>query len=132
MMKVNTSFIIVYIDHVVNTSIARQIILNSVNTNKLNLRLIRVFIYLSQFRLNVKHRSSKKHVISDALSRLFFDNEQINQQFNSEDALNLDIFHDDIVDSSIDHDIYVFQKSFVIMSDEFRKQIIDDYIKKKI
>ena len=108
MMKVSISLIIVYIDHVVNTSIARQIILNFVNTNKLNLRLMRISIYLSQFRLNVKHRSDKKHVISDALSRLFFDNEQINQQFSSEDVLNLNIFHDDIVDSSIDHDVYVF------------------------
>ena len=132
MMKVNISFIIVYIDHVVNISIARQIILNFINTNKLNLRLMRVSIYLSQFRLNVKHRSNKKHVISNALSRLFFDNEQINQQFSSENVLNLNTFHDDIVDSSIDHDVYVFQKSFVIMSNEFRKQIIDDYIKKKI
>ena len=132
MMKININFTIVYIDHVVNTSIARQIILNSVNTNKLNLRLIRIFIYLSQFRLNVKHRSSKKHVISNVLSRLFFDNEQISQQFSSENALNFDTFHDDIVDSSADHDVYVFQKSLVIMFDEFRKQIIDDYIKKKI
>ena len=93
---------------------------------------MRAFIYLSQFRLNVRHRSNKKHVISDALSRLSFDNEQVNQQISSEDALNFDIFHDDIVDSSTDHDVYVFQKSFVIMFDEFRKQIIDDYIKKKI
>ena len=132
MMKININLIIVYIDHVVNTSIARQIILNFVNTNKFNLRLMRVFIYLFQFRLNVKHRSNKEHVISNALSRLFFDNEQINQQFSSENTLNFDIFHDDIVDSSIDHDVYVFQKSLVIMSNEFRKQIIDDYIKKKV
>ena len=132
MMKISTSFTIVYIDHVVNTSIARQITLNSVNTNKLNLRLMRASIYLSQFRLDVRHRSDKEHVISDALSRLFFDSGQISQQFSFEDILDFDTFHDGIVDSSADHDVYVFQKSLVIMSDEFRKQIIDDYIKKKI
>ncbi len=44
------------------------------NTNKLNLRLIRARMYLSQFKLNVRHKSERDHVILDALSRLsFFD-----------------------------------------------------------
>ena len=132
MIKININFIIVYIDHVVNTFITRQIILNFVNTNKFNLRLIRVFIYLLQFRLNVKHRLNKKHIILNVFSRLFFDNKQINQQINFENILNFDIFYNNFVDLSNNYNVYVLQKSFVIMFNDFRKQITNDYIKKKI
>ena len=131
-IKVSISFTIVYIDHVVNTFIARQTILNFVNTNKFNLRLIRASIYLSQFRLNVKHRSNKKHVISNVFSRLFFDNKQASQQINFENALNFDTFHNNLVDSSNNHNVYALQKSLVVMFDDFRKQITNNYIKKKV
>ena len=71
-------------------------------------------------------------MISNVFSRLFFDNEQVNQQISFKDALNLNIFHDDFVDLSNNHNVYVLQKLFVVMFDDFRKQITDDYIKKKI
>ena len=46
---------IIYTDHVVNFSIVRQITFNFNNIDKLNLRLIRAFTYLSQFQLNVRY-----------------------------------------------------------------------------
>ena len=38
--------------------------------NKLNLRLIRVSNYIQRFNLNIRHKSKKQHVVSNALSRL--------------------------------------------------------------
>ncbi len=40
------------------------------NTDKLNLRLVRADMYLSQFDLNIRHKSDRDHVIPNALSRL--------------------------------------------------------------
>ncbi len=39
--------------------------------NKLNLRLVRASQYLSQFSLNVRHRTRRLHTISNALFKLF-------------------------------------------------------------
>ena len=89
-------------------SIARQTILNFINIDKLNLRLMKAFIYLSQFRLNVKHKLDKKHVISNVLFRFFFDNEQVKKLSNFDDILNLNTFYNSIVNFSTNSNIYVF------------------------
>ena len=46
---------VVYIDHVVNFLIVRQITFNFSNIDKFNFRLIRAFTYFSQFQLNVRY-----------------------------------------------------------------------------
>ena len=51
--------IIIFIDHTINSIIANQIKLIFYNFNKLNLCLIKTFIYLFQFQLNIKYRSKK-------------------------------------------------------------------------
>jgi hypothetical protein len=38
--------------------------------DKLNLRLVRALQYLSQFRLDVRYRPGRQHIVPDALSRL--------------------------------------------------------------
>ena len=75
MIETIKSIIVVFTNHVVNTFIAKQTTMNSSNTNKLNFRLVRAFVYLSQFRLKMKYKSEKNHVVSNALSRLVSDNE---------------------------------------------------------
>ena len=47
MIKAAINITIVFIDHVVNSSIIHQIILNFSNTNKLNLRFVRAFTYFN-------------------------------------------------------------------------------------
>lgn len=37
---------------------------------RLNLRLVRAFQFLQQFKLEVRHKPGKEHIIPDALSRL--------------------------------------------------------------
>jgi hypothetical protein len=61
---------IVYTDHSAIVAIAKQDSLFSNNTDKLNLRLIRASLYLSQFSLDVRYRFGPLNIVSDALSRL--------------------------------------------------------------
>ncbi len=37
---------------------------------RLNLRLVRASQFLQQFKLNVRHKPGKEHIVPDALSRL--------------------------------------------------------------
>ncbi len=62
---------IIFTNHFVLISIIKQIFLNTFNTNKLNLRLVRASQYLFVLSINIKVKFEKFHVISDALSRLF-------------------------------------------------------------
>ena len=133
MIKAAKIIIIVFTNHAVNTSIIKQTTFINSNTNKLNFRLIRVFIYLSQFRLDVKYRIDKKHVIFDVLFRLSIDNEfVIINRTSFDDNLNLNFYFIDVFDLSDDSNCYVFQEFLISMSNEFRKQITNDYINEKI
>ena len=130
MIEVAKHTIVIFTDHVANTFISKQIIMNSSNTNKLNLRLVRAFTYLSQFKLEVKYRSNKEHVIFDALFRLFSENGQ--SEWSSDDKLNFDIYHDDVVDSSDNSNCYAFQEILFAMSNEFRDRVKKEYQKEKM
>ena len=55
------SFVIVYMNYFVILFIIQQIKLSSSSINKLNLRLIRISIYLSQFFLKIKHKLNSQH-----------------------------------------------------------------------
>ena len=66
----STSQVMIYIDYFVIINIVKQIKLSFFNIDKLNLKLIRTFIYLFQFRLNVRHKFEKQHIISNALFKL--------------------------------------------------------------
>ena len=61
---------VIYIDHFAIISISRQISLTTSSTNKLNLRLIRAFQYLSIFDLSIRYKASKANIIPNALLRL--------------------------------------------------------------
>ena len=117
------NFIVIYIDHVVNSVIANQtkFIFNFVN--KLNMKFIRAFMYLFQFRLKIYHRFDKFNLILDALSRLF----SIADKNNIVDNLNIESFHFEIFDSEINHS-YVFNQSLITMNSEFCRKFKIDYI----
>ena len=124
---------VVFTDHAANTSIAKQTTLSSSNTDKLNLRLIRASTYLSQFRLDVKHRPGKEHVVPDALSRLSSGNGPANTLRTSpSDVLDLDSYFSGVEDPSCDPDNYAYAGTLISMSDDFRKQITDGYANEKV
>ena len=116
----------IFIDHVVNFSIARQITLIFNNIDKLNLWFVRIFIYFFQFRIDVRYRFDKRHVIFDVLFKLsieiFF--------LNDDENLKLKNYHNNLT-NSFDH-FYVYNDAFINMSTNFRQQLIDDYVKKNL
>jgi hypothetical protein len=74
MIQTSKHLTIIWTDHSIIVSIIKQTKMHTSNTNKLNLRLVKIDMYLSQFDLNVRHKSDRDHVISNALFRLsFFD-----------------------------------------------------------
>ena len=62
----------IFTNHAIIVEIINQISLTIANTNKFNLRLIRVSQFLFTFFIKIKIKSDKLHVVSNALSRLKF------------------------------------------------------------
>ena len=117
---------IIFINHVVNVAIVKQITFTFNNTNKLNLRLIRVFTYLSQFRLNIRYRFDKRHVISNVFFKLSIDKSFLNENEN----LNLKNYHDRMKNSFVNDQCLTYNDILINISNVFRQQLIDDYVKK--
>ena len=127
MMILNVeNFIVVYIDHVVNSVIVNQTKLIFNFVDKSNMKLVRAFIYLFQFRFKIYHRFDKFNLILDALNRLF----NIIDKNNIVDNLNIEFFHFDIIDSELNHS-YVFNQSLITMSDVFNQKFKAEYISDK-
>jgi hypothetical protein len=128
MIKSSKHSIVIYIDHEIISVITAIIKLITSSTDRLNMKLIRVFMYLSQFRLNIRHRSEKSNVISDALSKL-----SVKRNNSSHEALNLnqDLEHyqSDIETSESDQ-VYVYVTTLVKMFTKFRTKIQKEYQKK--
>ena len=118
---------IIFIDHATNFSIVNQTIMNSDNIDKLNFRFVKVFIYLSQFNLNVKYKIDKFNVVSNEFSRLLFTNDS--KDSIKMNALNLSTYHNDI--ENILNTIHVFQNTLIFMTIEFRRKLIEEYSENK-
>ena len=67
-----TSQIIIYTNYSTTTNIVKQTKLSFINTNKLNFRFVKTFIYLFQFQLNIKYKFEKQYIVSNVLFKLFF------------------------------------------------------------
>lgn len=103
--------IIVYTNHAVAIEIAKQNTLFIFSTNKLNLRLVRAFEFFSRFNFDIHHKSRKKHIVSNALSRLASVNYET--ELKNNDELNI---------------LFVYNTTLVELSQEFREKILTDYI----
>ena len=115
---------IVYIDHVINTIIVKQTKLTFNSVDKLNLKLIRASIYLSQFRLKIFHRIDKFNVVFDAFNRLSTSRHSVSN--TTIDNLDIESYHA-FFESSKNDVIYVYNESLLVMFDDFRKQLLIDY-----
>jgi hypothetical protein len=117
---------IIYIDHDVSSVITTIIKLSISSTNRFNMKLMRVFMYFSQFRLNIRHRSEKFNVVSNALSRLSVKKDNITHE-----ALNLNLNHlQSNTQNSKSNQIYAYFTILIEMSTEFRDKIQKEYRKK--
>ncbi len=89
---------------------------------KINLRLIQVFQFLSQFsNLKIRHKSKKYHLISDVLFRL----QNLNKENLSNDHVELNEFF-------VEHAIYAYNIILIKLNSDFRKRFVDEYFKNKI
>ena len=114
---------IIYIDYVVNSFITRQIKFISNNVDKLNIKLIRASIYLSQFRFDVRYKFDKSHIIFDALSRLSTNNCMFSDK---NDVFDIENFHDDIIDSNNDV-TYIYNNDLITISEKFKLKLQKNY-----
>lgn len=64
------SFTVIFTDHFATVDLISQTSLITVNTDKLNLRLIRAFQFLFVLFIRIRIKSEQLHIISNALSRL--------------------------------------------------------------
>jgi hypothetical protein len=111
--------VIIQTNHAVIVNICKQISITSINSvMRMNLRLIRVFQFLSQFsNLKIRHKSRKYHLISDALFRL----QSLNKKDLSNDHAKLNEFF-------VDHNaVHVYNTTLMKLNSEFRKRIMNDY-----
>ena len=131
-------FTIIYTNHSTTISISRQINFFTFNTNKLNLKLIRIFQYLSNFNLAVKHKSEKFNIIFDVLSKL----SDTNIIIETNDRIKIlktfyktfiDVCHDDlfviITIFSLSKQTFVYYIILIKMTDDFKQKLKQVYIK---
>lgn len=107
----------IFTDHGSNPAIVAQTKLTSSSVDRLNLKLVRASMYLSQFRIRVFHRSGKSNIIPDALSRL--PTVRHNTADLTVDSLDIDGFNLDTADN--------LSGTLVQMADDFRSKLITGY-----
>lgn len=108
MVEASQHTTIVYTDHGAALGIAKQVTLSTTSTDKLNLRLVRASDYVQRFRLDIRHKPGKLHIVPDALSRLATSNQDPTMSEEGE----LDV---------------LFTTSMVSLHDDFRKVISNGY-----
>ena len=107
---------VIYIDHETNSIITTETKFNTININKLNLKLIKISIYLFQFRFNVKHRSKKFNVILNAFNKFSITKKKI------KNILKINAKNSKL------NQIYAHNISLIKMFKDFRKIFIKNYI----
>jgi hypothetical protein len=85
----------------------------------MNLRLIRASQFLNQFsNFEIRHKSEKYHLISDALSRL----QSLNKENLSDDYVKLD-------ELFAEHAVCAYNITLIKINSDFRQRIINEYFK---
>ena len=99
--------IVIFIDHDAVLNIIKQVNIIIISIDKLNLRFVKVFDYIQRFELDIRHKSSKQHIVSNVLFRLI--NINIDTIFD-ENELNV-----------------LFITVLIEVEKDFLKRIIEDY-----
>ena len=108
--------VIIQTNHQTIIDICEQILITSINsTLRMNICLIRVSQFFNQFNLDIKYKSKKNHIVSNALLRLTSANIELLSKKHSE--LNV---------------LYTYNTTLIEMFEKFRKKIMKDYEKNSI
>ena len=102
---------IVFIDHSTTMNIVKQIKLFFSSSNRMNLRLIRISQYVSQFSLNIRWKSKKQNIVLDVLFRL------LRKRLSQEESKKEDILNE----------VYVYHLTLVKMTSLFKKKLRKAY-----
>ncbi len=113
---------IIYINHAVAVTIAKQTSLITANTDKLNLRLIQASQYLSIFQLNIRHKTDKANIMLDALFRLLRKKLELKLMKAAFKNDILDLLHERIIHK--DQTIYVCIVFLMKISLKFKSNLI--------
>ena len=118
MIQLSKHSTIIYTNHETNFTIIVETKLNITNINKLNMKFIKAFIYFFQFHIEMRHKFKKYNVVSNALNKLSI--KSINKLINN---LNID------AKNSKTNQIYAYITIFVEIFFEFKKKLIENYVK---
>ena len=99
-----------------NSKIIAQIKLFSTFVDKLNLKLIKISMYLFQYRIRVFHKNDKTNIVFNVLSCLFIKKHNIVNQLI--DSLNINVFNKNTI-----------KRILIEINDEFRRKLIKEYKK---
>ena len=129
MVESSQKAVIIQTDHSAILDIMRQSsIVATSSTLRMNVRLVRASQFLRQFRLEVRHKPGKEHVVPDALSRLASANTTSSL---SEDHSELDVLYACATQAIDIHDVqhggYEFSSTQVQMSEIFRNRLAEGY-----
>ena len=103
--------IIIQTDHNAILNIMQQLSITSTSsTMRINVCLVRAFQFLRQFRLVVRHKPGKEHIIPDLLSRLA----SANNTFQDDEYLELD-------------SLFAYHITLVEINPDLVKRILDGY-----
>ena len=105
--------VIIQTDHRAIFNILNQSsITSTTSTMQINVRLVRTSQFLRQFRLIVRHKPGKKHILPDALSRLASANTNLPSQ--------------DITYSELDA-LFAYNATLVAMNEDLAQHIVESY-----
>ena len=103
-----------FINHKTNSTIIFQPKFFLTFVNKLNLKLIKIFMYFLQYRFRVFYKNEKFNVVFNVFFRLFIKKyNSINVTVNN---LNVDVFNENVI-----------TKTFIEINDKFRRKLIKEY-----
>ena len=116
--------VIIQTDHSAILDIMKQSsITSTTSTMRLNVRLIRASQFLRQFRLDVRHKPGKEHIVPDALSRLA----STTKSSLSEDHSELDALYACATQALEDGSVYAYSATMVQMDEAFRESLVLGY-----
>ena len=88
------------------------------------MRLVRASQFLRQFRLNIRYKSGKEHIVSDALSRLASAN---TSPVLPSDHLELDVLYVCAIQAIDYGSVYNYSATMVEMDEAFYKDLVEGY-----
>ena len=123
--------VVIQTNHSAILDIMRQSsITSTTSTMRINVRLVRASQFLRQFRLDVRHKPNKEHIVSDVLSRLANSKSML-----PEDHSKLDVLYACAtqavscgnVSSNDNVSLYIYSAIIVKMNKAFRRRLVLDY-----